>query len=679
MEQGAPSTTSGRVRHTVTATGDNQQAPDALRLAEEALRRATQRLAMAQLGARAGVWDWDITTGQLDWSPEFYDLFGVPRDVRATFDVWRSVLYPDDRVTAEARIADSIRGRTRLFNEYRIVRPDGVTRWIEALGDTTYDASGQPVRMTGICFDITERKHTEARLRESHELLMNLARLVPGVIYQYRLDPDGRSAFPYSSPGMEDIYEVSPEDVREDATPVFGRLHPDDAAHVSEGIYESARTLTTFHCQFRVVLPRQGLRWRWCQAQPTRLTDGATLWHGIILDVTDRVQAEDDKATLEGQLRQAQKMESVGRLAGGVAHDFNNMLGVILGHTELMMAQMGARSPIHESLVEVHNAANRSADLTRQLLAFARRQPIAPKVLDLNQTVASMAAMLQRMIGEAIRLDWSTSPDVWPVKVDPSQVDQLLANLCVNARDAIPSQGRVGIRLTNVTVDPVEAASRPGAAPGDYVCIAVSDDGCGMDAETRAHLFEPFFTTKGHGKGTGLGLATVYGAVSQNNGFIDVESEIGRGTTLRVHFPRHVGSGEATGTDALPAPITRGHETLLIVEDESAVLGMARLVLERLGYKVLATNSAEEALLLAARHDDLRLLITDVVMPDVNGRELALRMTGARPGLLVLYMSGYTAEVIAQQGVLDEGLTLIQKPFSIDTLATAVREVLDRR
>ena len=646
--------------------------------AEDALLRANERLAFAQRAARAGVWDWDITTNQVTWSPEFSELYGMSPETPASFDGWRAALHPDDRQRAEACIRQALQERTRLVNEYRILLPGGGTRWIEALGDTSYDAEGRPLRMTGICLDITERKETAERLHDSHALLVDLARLVPGVIYQYRLYPDGRSRFPYASPGMLDIYELSPEEVRDDATPVFGRLHPDDAAFVSEAIYESARTLETFYCQFRVVLPRQGLRWRWSQAHPVRTPDGGTLWHGIILDITDRVQAEAEKAALQVQLQQAQKMESVGRLAGGVAHDFNNMLGVILGHTELMLAEVSPGSALHESLLEVHNASSRSSNLTRQLLAFARRQPIAPQVLDINDTVTRMVAMLKRLVGEDVRLEWCPEPGAWPIRVDPSQVDQLLANLCVNARDAMAGPGRVGISVTNTRVDPATAASRAGVLAGDYVRIAVSDDGNGMDADTLAHLFEPFFTTKAFGQGTGLGLATVYGIVEQNRGFIDVDSAPGRGTTIAVHLPRHTGDSARVEPAVRPARVSRGEETILVVEDEAALLGMITLVLERLGYKVLTATSAADAVRVAMATPEIRLLVTDVVMPDVNGRELAHRVAAVRPGVRVLFMSGYTADVISRQGVVDEGLTFIQKPFSIDALSRTVREILDR-
>ncbi len=640
-------------------------------------------------------------------------------------------------------------------------------------------------------------------MAQSRVLLENLARLVPGVIYQYRLYPDGRSAFPYSSPGMNDIYEVTPEEVREDATPVFGRLHPDDYDNVASAIGESARTLQTFYCEFRVVLPRQGLRWRWSQAHPERTEDGGTLWHGIISDITERKradealqvsnqryrnlfdqaneglvvmttqgqiaevnqafaemhgysveelsgkdiqyldarheraledrapiiqrlqngevvrfdvehihkdghifplsvttslinlggqslwlafhqdisarrQAEAEKATLEAQLQQAQKMESVGRLAGGVAHDFNNMLSVILGHTELALEQVSPGQPLHVNLMKIFKAATRSAELTRQLLAFARQQTITPRALDLNEMVEGLLELLRPLIGEDIDLKWHPAADLWSVKMDPSQIDQILTNLLVNARDALSDVGKITLETGNTTFDEGYCAEHRGFVPGEYVRLDVSDDGCGMDKETLSHLFEPFFTTKELGKGTGLGLSTVYGIVKQNNGFINVYSEPGEGSRFSIYLPRHAGKAAQAGTSdaAAAAP---GQETILLVEDELAILELAATILERQGYTVLAAPTPGEAIHLAARHPGpIHLLLTDMIMPGMNGRDLAKSLLAGNPHLKSLFMSGYTAGAIGHHGVLDADLSFIQKPFSINDLAAKVRETLDR-
>ena len=396
----------------------------------------------------------------------------------------------------------------------------------------------------------------------------------------------------------------------------------------------------------------------------------------FIRDITEQKQAEKAQERLQEQLVQAQKMESVGRLAGGVAHDFNNMLGVILGHTEMAMDQLETSQPIKEDLEEIRKAAERSADLTRQLLAFARKQTIAPKVLDLNDTVTSMFRMLQRLIGEDIHLSWQPGPDLWPVKIDPSQIDQILANLCINARDAISGVGRISIRTENVTYDEASCNSILDCSPGSYVLLTVSDDGSGIDPEILSHIFEPFFTTKPQGQGTGLGLATVYGIVKQNRGFINVKSERDKGTTFHIYIPRYSGmTSERTTKFSIPA--SGGHETILLVEDEPAILKMVGMMLARLGYTVLSASSPGEAIRLSNEYGSaIHLLMTDVIMPEMNGRDLAEQLLSINPNLKRLYMSGYTADLIAPHGVLEEGVQFIQKPFSKTDLADKIRRVL---
>ncbi|MHB8907627.1 MAG: hybrid sensor histidine kinase/response regulator [Syntrophales bacterium] len=381
---------------------------------------------------------------------------------------------------------------------------------------------------------------------------------------------------------------------------------------------------------------------------------------------------------LTAQFQQAQKMEAVGLLAGGVAHDFNNMLSVIIGHAEIALGQVEPAQMLHAHLTEIRKAAGRATDLTRQLLAFARKQTVVPKVMDLNEAVAGMLKMLQRLIGEDIDLSWQPAADLWSLKIDPSQIDQVLANLCVNARDAISGVGKLTIETGNSTIDEDYCALNAGFMPGEYVLLAVSDDGCGMDRETLSHLFEPFFTTKGPGRGTGLGLATVYGIVKQNNGFLNVYSEPDRGTIFRIYLPRHVGKTEQLRTQGPEEAASRGHETILLVEDEPAILEMTTMLLERQGYTVLAASTPGEAIRLAGEHaGEVQLLMTDVVMPEMNGRDLAKTLLSLYPYLKRLFTSGYTADVIAHHGVLDEGVQFIQKPFSMKDLAAKVREVLD--
>ena len=398
---------------------------------------------------------------------------------------------------------------------------------------------------------------------------------------------------------------------------------------------------------------------------------------GVIQDITDSKAKEKERIKLQDQLEQAQKMETVGRLAGGVAHDFNNMLGVILGRTEMALDLLDPAHPIHADLQEIRKAGERSADLTRQLLAFARKQTISPKVLDLNETLESMLKMLRRLIGEDIDLAWLPEAGLSPVKVDPAQIDQILANLCINARDAIAGVGKVTIETHMVTFDEAYCADHAGFVPGEFVLLAISDNGCGMDKETLGSIFEPFFTTKGTGKGTGLGLATVYGIVKQNDGFINVYSELGQGTTFRIYLPRHMGKAGQTRQAGPPEPTGHGNETILLVEDEPAILNITTMMLQRLGYTVLEASTPGEAIRLAREHmGEIDLLMTDVVMPEMNGRDLAKNLLSLYPNVKRLFMSGYTADVIAHHGVLDEGVHFIQKPFSKKDLAVKVREIL---
>jgi PAS domain S-box-containing protein len=398
----------------------------------------------------------------------------------------------------------------------------------------------------------------------------------------------------------------------------------------------------------------------------------------MIHDITEQKRAEEEKERLQTQLTQAQKMESIGRLAGGVAHDFNNMLNVIMAHAELALNRLNPTDPPFANLQEIYKAAQRSADLTRQLLAFARKQIVAPKVLDLNETIETMLKMLRRLIGEDISLVWMPGAGVWPVKVDPSQIDQILVNLCVNARDAMTGQGRITIETGNVVFDDDDCASNQEAVPGEFILLAVSDDGCGMDEEIRSKLFEPFFTTKELGKGTGLGLATVYGIVKQNNGFIDVYSEPNMGTTFKIYLSRHMERVDPMHKDGAMARPERGNETVLVAEDEPAILEVIIDVLQNQGYTALTATTPGEAMRLARDYaGEIHLLISDVIMPEMNGRDLANNMMLFCPRLKVLYMSGYTADVIAHHGVLDDRVYFIQKPFTIRELIAKVREVLD--
>ena len=581
-------------------------------------------------------------------------------------------VFPEDAIPAgdEVELNRSGHSAARTF---RMRHRSGAEVWVDATTVPIPAPSGDGIiGMLSVFSDITERKRIEGALRESEERQRRLVETVPAVLYSYSEGKGGT----YYSPQIEAFLGYSARHLREHPMLWHDSIHPDDLPAVDDAIREGSST--GFEIEYRI-RDASG-KWRWFLDRAVRVTraSGATSLDGIVQDITGRRQADEERAKLEAQLHHAQKMESVGRLAGGVAHDFNNMLGVILGNADAALEQVDPASPIHEDLEEIRKAARRSADLTRQLLAFARKQTVTPKVLDLNDLVAGMLRLLERLIGEDVRVTWLPGEGLWPLKLDPSQIDQTLTNLCVNARDAISGVGKLVIETGNVTLDEDFRATHAGACPGDYVRLCVSDDGCGMDKETKARLFEPFFTTKGVGEGTGLGLATVYGIVKQNNGFIDVASEPGRGTTFEIYLPRYRGTaGEGRAAGAVE-PTVRGRETILLVEDEASILRLTRRMLERTGYTVLSAGTPGDAIRLAEAHSgEIHLLITDVVMPELNGRDLAKKLLSLYPGLKRLFMSGYTADVIASHGVLDEGVNFIQKPFSQGDLVARVREALD--
>ena len=588
-----------------------------------------------------------------------------PKDVIGKDDyqmVWRDQAESyrrDDR-----RVIES--GRAEVLIEEPQTTPDGKTITLLTSKVPLRGSEGEVYGVLGTYADITERKRTEEALRESEERFRSLIENASDGITI--LDRDGRNR--YLSPAAQKLTGYSADEMA--GRSAFDFVHPDDLARAEamwDQVLDDPEHVVTEEIRFR----HKDGTWRTFECTDSNLL-GDPAVQGVVIntrDVTERTE-------LEAQLRHSQRMEAVGRLAGGVAHDFNNMLGVILGHADLALEQVNPDHPLRADLEDIRKAAVRSADLTRQLLAFARKQTVAPEVLDLNDTVAGVLTMLHRLIGENIRIKWQPEADLWPVKVDPTQIDQILANLCVNARDAITGVGTLTIETGNVTFDERSGTRNEAAAPGDYVLLAVSDTGCGMDKDVLSHLFEPYFTTKVPGTGTGLGLATVYGIVRQNQGFVNVYSEPSLGTTTKVYLPRHVGDAAQARPTVAAAPMPRGHETILLVEDEPSILTLAKTMLERQGYTVVAAGTPGEAMNLADEHaGEIHLLLSDVVMPEMNGRMLAGNLLSRRPRLKRLFMSGYTADVIAYQGVLDEGVHFIQKPFSAADLAAKVREALD--
>ena len=525
---------------------------------------------------------------------------------------------------------------------------------------------------------LEDQRQSEARLREQSDLLSESQRV--GHVGSWFSDAAGLTAW---SDETYRIYGVSPDAFVPTAEAMIAMIHPDDRAKMQAWITACMAEERPGELEFRIVQPDGTIRY--AMGRGGAVTNGGgRLLHiaGTVQDISERRLAEAERARLESEFRQTQKMESVGRLAGGVAHDFNNMLGVILGRLELAIKQVSPAAPLYADLIDIRDAAVRSATLTRQLLAFARKQTVAPRALDLNDVVTLMSKMLRRLIGENIDLRWLAHADLWPVNVDPAQIDQILTNLCLNARDAVPNVGTITIETSNSTLDDAFCAVHPGSVAGDYASLAVSDDGCGMEKEQLVHAFEPFFTTKAVGRGTGLGLSTVYGIVKQNDGFIDVESEPNHGTTVRIYLPRYLGQAvdeppaetAAESAGALP----RGGETILLVEDEPALLRLTTRMLEDQGYTVMAASTPGGAIELA-RNGACRasLLITDVIMPEMNGQTLDENLLSICPRLKCLFVSGYPADVIARHGVLGEGTHFLEKPFSDVRLAAAVRSALD--
>jgi PAS domain S-box-containing protein len=555
---------------------------------------------------------------------------------------------------------EKIKTGERLYFQFRHRRADSSIRDVEVFS-SKIEARGKDL-LHHIIHDITERKRAEV---ERERLLAAIEQAGEVIMIT---DPTG--TIQYVNPAFATVTGYTRE----------------EAIGKTPRILKSGQQDQVFYRKLWTTICNGGT-WEGRMVNKRKngklYTEEATI--SPVLDETGRIvnyvavkRDITEHLELTAQFQQAQKMEAVGRLAGGVAHDFNNILSVILGYTELALGKTEPSSPLHADLKEVFNAARRSTDITRQLLAFARKQTVAPVVLDLNDTVERMLKMLRRLIGEDIDLAWLPAAGLWPVKIDPAQVDQILANLCVNARDAITGVGKVTIETDNVVIDETYCAQHPGFVPGEFVLLAVSDDGCGMDKGTLSHLFEPFFTTKGVGRGTGLGLSTIYGIIKQNGGFINVYSEPDKGTTFKIYLSRHAGKIETVeAKDVELIPSSRG-ETVLLVEDEVPILKLGQTILEKLGYAVLSASAPQEAIRVAEAYPGkIHLLITDVVMPEMNGRDLAERLRAIQPGMKWLFMSGYTANVIVHHGVLEAGVHYMQKPFSMKDLGVKVREALE--
>ncbi len=533
--------------------------------------------------------------------------------------------------------------------------------------------------MIGLIRDVTDRKRYEQEILESKEFLKDIYDEVNLSIFVVDVLPDGTYRFKGINPVHEILTGISSDEIAGKTPEQL--LPPVFAEQVIHHYNECVREGHSIH--YEEYLPFMGKETLWETVLNPVCNETGTI-HRIIgtsTDITGRLKNEEERAKLEVQLQQSQKMEMVGRLAGGIAHDFNNMLTVILGHSEMALEHFHPSEGAYADLEAIHQAATRSANLTRQLLAFARKQIVIPKVLELNTAVEELLPMLRRLIGEQVTLVWIPDSQNSRLNIDPSQIDQILVNLCINARDAITGNGSITIESGSLSA-PTIASEVSGAEDRfvEYVTLSVRDDGCGIDQNDLEHIFEPFFTTKELGKGTGLGLSMVYGIVKQNNGTIECQSEPGKGTTITIHLPLY--RVESTvDHEAKPEQLTpKGHQTILLVEDERPILNLCKLLLERNGYNVIAAATPKEALITVENYNGtIELLLTDVIMPEMNGAELSKKLRVYRPELKTLFMSGFTADVIANNSVLASGVNFIQKPFSTKSLSSAVYNILHSR
>ena len=583
------------------------------------------------------------------------------------------LIHPDDKARHEESLRQSAAILHPLREELRYTIK-GEVRWYECIARPEPQINGD-ILWDGIMLEITERKRAEEALRESEAKYRRLHETMMDAFV--RIDMTGN--IQEANRAYQSLLGYTEEELLEctygDLTP--GKWHALETSVVAEQVLVNGHSQvyekeyrrkdgTIFPVELRTFLLRDDA------GQPVGM------W-AIVRDITERKRAEQERAKLESQLIQAQKMESVGRLAGGVAHDFNNTLSVILGYAELIKAKLPDGDPFLKDVLAIEKAANHSRDITRQLLAFSRKQIIAPCVMNLNDLIASSRNTLSRLIGEDIDLRFYPGEDLWRINFDPAQVEQILVNLAVNARDAMPDGGKLTIETENSDLDEAYCLKHLGFKPGEYVFLGVSDNGMGMDKETQTHLFEPFFTTKEVGQGTGLGLATVYGMVKQNGGFIICYSEPGRGTTFKIYIPR-VAEEDEIAEEPTEAPVAYGAGRILLVEDDQMVREITKDILEEIGYTVLTVDTPQEAITLCENKETpVDLLLTDVVMPEMSGKELGNRIAAIRPGIKVLFMSGYTSNVIAHRGVLEKGVHFIQKPFRMKDLAQKIHELIGER
>ncbi|NNF99951.1 MAG: PAS domain S-box protein [Desulfobacteraceae bacterium] len=647
--------------------------------AEQELKQSNRKLRLALQASSMGTWDWDIVSDRVSWSAETLDIFGTSfESFGGTYEAYLNFAESEVRDEADRGVKNFLANPPEsgvIQYEHPITSGDGQKKWIEVRGKLFGDDQGQLNRMTGICTDITERRKAEEEFRTEKEFTDTALDAQTDTFFLF--NPEAGKAVRWNR-AFRDVSGYTDEEIARIPVPAT-YYNPDDVERFKTLIKnvlneQTGSIMMTLICKDGRKVPTE--------YQVSAMSDAAGVCRYIISigrDVTERLKIEAEKEQLEAQFHQAQKLESVGRLAGGVAHDLNNLLSPILGYSEMMLEGTAAGDVRREPLDEIRRAGMRARGLVHQLLAFSRKQTLEFRSLDLNAVLRKFKKLLRRTIREDIDIQMTLAHRLPPVRGDIGQLEQVIMNLAVNAQDAMPDGGELTIETAQSELDESNAVRHEGVTPGPYVMIAISDTGHGMDEETLNLIFEPFFTTKGVDKGTGLGLATTYGIIKQHGGNIRVYSEPGRGATFKVYLPFSAEPSEdIIPADKTPADMS-GTETILLVEDNDQVRKMACAILKREGYTVLPASGGQEAIDLMESHDGaVHLILTDVVMPEMNGRQLFEDISGRYPDVKALYMSGYTDDVILHRGLMDPDVQFIQKPFAVKSLTAKVREVLDQ-
>ncbi len=649
---------------------------DEKRRVEHTMIEKQNRFNQALEAAHAGVWDIDLKTGENIWSEELWELYGLTRgEEMPSTELWLNSIHPADR-NKILRIFENARKNPIPINiEYRVLHPDGTVRWLMTKGNPIFDESGDAVRYIGTCIDITDPKLIELERERlmnrqtGFEAVLNIKR-----IGLWELDLLNNTVFRTLEDARIFGYDSTEENWRYET--FLDHVLPEDRTEVDRQFKEALATKSDLNIECRIRRADGEIRWIWVAAGYQYKQQGDVRFvSGITHDITQRRLFEEESDRLQAQLQHSQKMQIVGQLAGGIAHDFNNMLMVILGHTEQALER---KDSSYRDLEVIKEAANHSAELTRQLLAFGQKQSVTTQILDLNASVEDMLSMMRRLIGENITLSWIPGAQDSLVKIAPSQVGQILSNLCMNARDAIEKSGNITIETGKIHVNKTEStAMHTCSIPGDYITLSITDNGHGIDKKLLPHIVEPFFTTKEVGKGSGMGLATVYGIVKQNNGFIDIESEKDNGTKINIYLPLQRHDAAQDSNSNMKSSLIQGKETILLVEDGHDILHHCRQMLEHKGYSVLAAASPMEAIELAkCNKNSIKLLVTDVVMPEMNGNDLFKELERVCRNLKVIYMSAYTSDFITRQLPGNDKVSFIEKPFSIAAFIKIIKEKL---